>query len=132
MAKGISDLSAEDILYSRDIDARVDEIRARISVLMAGSQDDEAMDEVQDLSSELARLRQFRESVTLPGAWARPQGMSFIRESYWETYMRSVAYDIYGAATELPYWDREAFAADEQEEYSEVALDGAVFLYNGK
>lgn len=130
----IHDLSAEDILYSRDVDKRMAEARDRIAQLMMGPQDDDAMDEVQDLSEELSALREFRNSVTTPytRGWGSPGGMSFVRESYWETYAASIAHDIYGEAAETPYWNRREFATDQLGEYEAATLDGITYLYNGR
>lgn len=128
------DLSREDILYSQDVAKRIAEARDRIAQLMMGPQDDEAMDEVQDLSEELSELRRFRESITAPytQAWGSPGGMSFVRESYWETYMLATAYDIYGEAVETPYWNRKGFATDQLAEYQAAELNGVTYLYNGR
>lgn len=123
MAKDISELSDEDILYLPEVDARITEARGRISALMAGGQDDEAMDKVRELSEELAELREFSAAV-------RPAN-SVVRASYWDTYAKSYAYGIYGEVTETPYWKDKEFAEDLQSDYQEVTLHGVTFLWNG-
>lgn len=124
MAKDIHDLSGEDILYAADVDARVTEIRGRISALMAGPQDDAAMDEVQELSEELKELREFSAEIS--------PADSVVRKSYWTTYAKSYAYGIYGEVTETPYWKDDLFAEDLQQGYEEVTLNGVTFLCNGE
>lgn len=130
MAMDIRDLSDEDILYASDVDARVTEIRARIFGLLEGGQDDDALDEVADLSQELAELRGFRAAMG--------KADSVVRESYWATYADYRGHDIYGEATGTPYWRRKAFARDLRHgllgdsPYEEVTLNGVTFLCNGE
>jgi hypothetical protein len=129
MAKDIHDLSREDILYARDVDERVTGIRARIFLLLAGGQDDGALDEVAGLSEELRELRDFRAAIG--------KADSVVRESYWATYAKYRSHDAYGEATETPYWRAKRFARDLQDglletSYEEVTLNGVTFLCNGE
>ncbi len=129
MAKDIHDLSGEDILYADDVDERVTEVRARIFLLLAGGQDDDALDEVAALSEELRELRDFRAAIG--------KADSVVRESYWATYAEYRSHDIYGEATETPYWRKKRFARDLRHglleaSYEEVTLNGVTFLCNGE
>jgi hypothetical protein len=137
MSKGIFDLSAEDIMYSRDVDARIAGLEQEITALLTPDPGDGSpeIDEAAELDAELTELKEFRDTVTRSPAgdgWDRDRGMSFINVRYWDQYASEQAGEIYGEATSTEFWDGGKWSARLQRDFAEVRLNGDVFLYDGR
>lgn len=113
--------NSDDIIDSRDIDARIEELQE--------SAEAEPLDE--SGTEELAALLALRGDVGYGGEW--PYGIGFIRDSYFQTYAEDLADDI-GAIDRNATWpcnciDWEQAARELRMDYSSTELDGVTYWY---
>jgi hypothetical protein len=115
-----------NIVYSSDIEAQILRLIMRYSGRPQISWD-------ADDSDEYDELFQFRASVLHEyGADAWRIGLSFVADSYWQEYADEFANGIYGAATDEPFWDNDAFAESLRESYVVFDLDGTEYWGDGR
>jgi hypothetical protein len=121
MTKEIS--NSEDIIDSRDVIARIEELG---SELEEGSIDDPSD---ADLKEELASLKNLAEQCEGVSDWT--YGESLIRDDYFEEYARELAEDIDAIQSDQGWpnycidW---TFAAEElQMDYTPVDFDGVTY-----
>lgn len=117
------EITTDDILDSRDIEKRIDELKD-----IEGS--DCALDSEEIV--ELAALIAFRDDAQ-PYCPDWLYGESLIKDSYFETYARELADEI-GAALKNPTWpnnciDWEKAARELQEDYSSAELMGETYWF---
>lgn len=138
MAREIS--NSDDILDSRDVIERIEELEAERADLESEADDDtnaeqetarghlEAWDA--DHGEELAALKALAEEAEgYSGDWAH--GATLIRDSYFEDYAQQLAEDI-GALENCNQWpatciDWERAARELQMDYTSVEFDGEAY-----
>jgi hypothetical protein len=109
--------SGQDIMDSRDVIARIDELQ---------SQDERDEDE----EAELKALEEFAEQLSGYGDWAH--GETLIRQSYFQEYAQNLAEDI-GAIQRGMAWpytciDWEQAANELAMDYTQAEFDGETYL----
>ena len=115
----------DDIIYSRDVIARIEELESEIEDAVADDEPDLVEDEIE----ELATLKALAEEGEASTEWS--YGETLIRDSYFETYARELAEDC----CELPdpgQWparciDWEQAAEELQMDYTLVDFDGVEY-----
>lgn len=113
----------EDILDSRDVIERIQELAYEIM-------DAEAGEDVDDLQDELGGLSALQgEAEGYSGDWRH--GATLIRDSYFVDYAQELAYDI-GAVSTAASWpndciDWERAARELQADYTAVDFDGITY-----
>lgn len=134
--ESVGDLASNDIIDSRDMEAKIDELEAIESEYAEWSTADpadrgEEPDKLDDDQAGL--LKTLRETRDLCGReWIH--GVAFIRESYWQRYCEDYAEDVglIGDADKNPLWsciDWEAWAEMMAQDYSQCEIDGTTFYY---
>lgn len=150
--------NSADILDSRDIEERINELEYEVSDLrdeieekenklveLQAVESEEAedkrsdlkeqiaekKDEISELQDELKPMLEFRESVGHP-EWKH--GLTIISESYWEYYARELAEDLYGKELRDSTWpfshiDWEDAAKTLLMDYSSAEYDGTTFYF---
>jgi hypothetical protein len=133
--------NSEDIIDSRDIIERIEELREKMSgacIVPEGSDWATAgdcsahahMDGWDELDEELKQLLALQEEAEgYSGDWK--YGATLIRDSYFEEYAKQLADDI-GAIDSNASWplyciDWERAAADLQQDYTSVDYDGVTY-----
>ena len=135
--------NADDIIDSRDVIARIDELEAERSDLQGlydsaldgadESEQDECRDNLDawdaDEGIELKALIALRDEADGYADWQ--YGETLIRDSYFETYARDLAEDI-GAIDKAARWpntciDWEEAAEQLQQDYTSVEFDGVTY-----
>ena len=122
----------EDILDSRDVQKRIEELESEIE----DAEDEESgaefdAEDVEDNKKELAILEAFKdEAVNATSEW--DFGATLISEGYFETYARQFAEEI-GACKRDDPWPTSCIdwteAAEElQQDYSSVDFDGQEYF----
>ena len=120
-----SDLSSEDILHPGTAQARIEELDG-IYAREGDSADWE--DVYADEYAALLKLRQLVTAEWSEASWTDNPGL--LRDSYWEEYADHQAHDIYGEATETPYWDGKRYAEDMKQGFQSIEWDGATWYGN--
>lgn len=127
----VAELSSEDIIDSRDMEKRIDELEEEEIAAKAGESDSEAGPDAMDADhAELLKaLREVREACGRE--WIH--GVTYIRDSYFEDYARELADDI-GAISKEATWpnsciDWEEAASQLQQDYSSCEIDGTTYWY---
>lgn len=116
-----------DIIYSGEIDARMNELDA----LYAHTEDSSEWEE--DHADEYAELRNFKDEIV--STWSEKawnEGLSFVADSYWDEYAASHAHEIYGEATETLYWNDDLYSADLQDDFTKITLDDVEYWGDGQ
>ena len=156
MAREIS--NSEDVIDSRDIEARIDELESlrgdlddeiseledKLIELQAVESEEaederdelnekiaEKRDELAELEEELKPLQEFRDQVSHPD-W--PHGLTLVHEDYWENFAREEAESLYGSELREAVWpftciDWERAAEELQSDYSQAEFDGVTFYF---
>ena len=132
----------DDIIDSRDIEERIEELETELEELTQALEDADGEDEVEEAElnlevfdessdgEELKNLRDFREEV---GSSEWEYGLTLIKDSYFVTYAKELAYDIGAIEKDLPWpanhidWDAAADAL--QYDYSSASIDGETYYY---
>ena len=117
----------QDILDSRDVDSRIEELEAERDAAVEDGNPDDFTD-----GEELAALVAFRDEADgYCSDWQ--YGVTLIRDSYFKAYAQELADDI-GALekdTQWPYtcidWDQAA--RELQMDYSSAELDGVTYWF---
>jgi len=112
--------NAEDILDSRDIQERIDELQKI---------DQAEIDEYD--TEELNLLLKIKDAVGDDESWAF--GITFIRDSYFEEDAEEFAYDCMGIDRNgqmTMYVDWSRFAEDRKVDFQSVDFDGVEYWYN--
>lgn len=121
MAQTLYELSLNDMFDSRDAIERIEELE-----MYEPDDNDTDADFTQEDREELEALRDLADSAG--SEWT--YGMTFIAESYFEDYVRELAYDV-GYITEdstmESYIDWEKWANDVQMDYSSFEIEGVTF-----
>lgn len=122
---------AQDILDSRDVTNRVEELEWQQEEQKTEPESVHALDE--DELEELAALKALTEDASSSPDWAYGEGL--IADSYFEDYARELANDI-GAVDANASWpgmfiDWEAAADALKIDYFSVELDGVTFWIRG-
>ena len=129
-----TDFANENTFDSREMQERIDELQTTADEYEAEKgcleegQEPDVMDEAE--AEELKTLLEFKDDVS-GSEW--DDGVTFIRESYFEDYARELAEDI-GAINADATWpcnciDWEQAAEELQMDYSEGELEGITFYY---
>jgi hypothetical protein len=110
--------NSEDVLDSRDIRARIDDL---------SSQDADDLDEAE--RAELAALTAFqKEAEDYASDWQH--GAALIRDSYFTDYAKELLEDIGDVPHDLPGYlviDWEQTAANIQQDYAAIDFDGVTY-----
>jgi len=112
--------SNDDIIDSRDVIARIEELEEMIR---------EGVDDTDDDRAELTALRALAEQGQYVDDWT--YGATLIRDSYFVDYAKQLAEEI-DAIPEFPTWptmhiDWEAAADELQADYTDVEFDGVTY-----
>jgi hypothetical protein len=114
----ITELSTQDILYGKDIDARIEELECGTGL--------------SQLCPELTALREFRTEVTrYHGGPAEDWDKGLVNGDYWDTYAADVARNLYGDATECACWHDDEWADMLRNDTLSTDLSGNTFFYTG-
>lgn len=129
LADSLEDLSAEDVIDSRDLEETITELEERRAEAL---EDDEEIGAIWDDDDEtlLDALQALRQATEDEG-WHN--GIGFIRDSYFEDYARQLADDI-GAINAEATWpnnciDWERAARELQTDYSAVEIGRVTYWY---
>jgi hypothetical protein len=114
-----------DVIDSREIEARIDELEALEDDETPLEEDD---DDGHHAREELEALREFRDDMATPD-W--PHGETLIRDDHFEDYARELAEDI-GAIDRDATWpntciDWEQAANDLRVDYTSADLNGTTY-----
>jgi hypothetical protein len=135
--------NSDDVIDSRDVIARIEELEDELRDLEDAA-DDAADDSVRcaeilaeisdwragDSGQELTALRAFAsEAEDYAPDWQH--GATLVRESYWPTYAKQLVEDTGELPKDLPDWiviDWEATADNLKVDYTEVDFDGVTYF----
>lgn len=124
--------NSDDIIDSRDIITRIEELETEIEDALADAEEDE--NNKVDLSQEQEELKALKELAEEASGYSSDwqYGCTLIRESNFEDYARQLAEDI-GAIDRDANWpnnhiDWEAAADELRIDYTEVDFDGVTYL----
>jgi|SRR6185369_3316708 len=126
MPRTTSISNAEDVIDSRDVIARIEELESELEA----EHDDSEVDDVLDMKAELAILKALAEEAEdYAGDWRH--GEALIRDSYFVEYAQQLAEDI-GAIDKAASWpntciDWEQAARELQQDYTSVEFDGVTY-----
>jgi len=126
MPKTTSISNAEDVIDSRDVIARIEELESELEA----EHDDSEVDDVLDMKAELAILKALAdEAEGYAGDWRH--GEALIRDSYFVEYAQQLAEDI-GAIDKAASWpntciDWDQAARELQQDYTSVEFDGVTY-----
>ena len=120
--------NGQDILDSRDVIARIDELESEISD-NADLPEDEQVD-MEEEKAELKALQALTEKGEGSADW--PHGETLIRDSYFTDYAQDLASDLYGEEIDDAHWpfdciDWEQAASALQQDYTSVDFDGVTY-----
>ena len=115
--------NVDDVIDSRDVIARIEELKALIDIAAEEGRGD------LDLDDELEALKGLADEAEGSPDWE--YGEALIRDSYFEAYAQELAEDI-GAVSSDQSWpnyciDWERAARDLQVDYFTVEFDGATY-----
>jgi hypothetical protein len=113
----MSDLRGDDVIDSRDVIARIEELETDKALAL---EDDQDFDE-----EELDALIALREQCEDYGDW--PDGTTLVAWSYWEKYVQELCEDIGDLPRNMPDYiviDWQATADNIAQDYVEVDFDG--------
>lgn len=132
----------EDIIDSRDLEARIEELKAERQDLQDIFDDADTMEEEQDAQEEITRwdseyadelekLEVFAEQCRGYGDW--DHGETLIRDSHFENYAQQMAEDC-GLISGTEGWplnciDWEQAARELQMDYSSAEFDGVTYYF---
>lgn len=126
-----------DIIDSRDIEERIDELESEIEDKEEELEDldedskeyTEVDSDLDDLKGELETLTSIRSAVS-HSEW--PHGLTLISDSHFEDYCRELCEETGYIPKDFPNWieiDWEATAKNLQMDYSSVAIDGTDYWF---
>lgn len=124
----MTDISnTDDVIDSRDVDSRIEEIKEEIA---AGREDDP---DFTDLENKLRSLTALRDDVG-SGEWR--YGLTLINEDYFEEYCQQMVEDIGDLPSDLPSYlansiDWGKVARQLRQDYFSVDYNGNTYLYRG-
>lgn len=117
--------NSDDIIDSRDVIARIEELETEI----ADAHDDSEANDVLDLKAELDALKELAsEAEGYAPDWHH--GATLIRDSYFVEAMEELCKDIGDMPREIPSYfviDWEATARNLQVDYTSVDFDGVTY-----
>lgn len=114
----MSDLRGENVIDSRDVIARIEELETDRELALADGQDFDDQD-------ELDALIELREQCEDYGDWRH--GETLVAWSYWEEYVRQMCEDIGDIPRNIPDYiviDWLATSDNIAQDYTEVTFDG--------
>jgi hypothetical protein len=118
---------SDDIIDSRDIVERIEELEAEL----AGYDAPEAFDANQpDAASELNALRAFVEEIEQYAGDKASDGITCVKDSYFTDYAQQLLEDCGEIPKDLPHYieiDWEATAINIRVDYTSCELDGKTF-----
>lgn len=123
-------ITTDDILDSRDIEARIEDLQERNEVAEDGSVSTDPLDD--DEKAELTALQAFRdEAEVYCSDWKH--GETLIKDSYFKEYAQELADDI-GAISKGASWPNNCIDWDEaarqlQEDYTSAELMGETYWF---
>lgn len=123
-------ITTDDILDSRDIEARIEDLQERNEVAEDGSVSTDPLDD--DEKAELTALQAFRdEAEGYCSDWKH--GETLIKDSYFKEYAQELADDI-GAISKGASWPNNCIDWDEaarqlQEDYTSAELMGETYWF---
>ena len=120
--------NGQDILDSRDVIARIDELESEISDNADLPEDEQA--DMEEEKAELKALQALAEKGEGSADW--PHGETLIRDSYFTDYAQDLASDLYGEEIDDAHWpfdciDWEQAASALQQDYTSVDFDGVTY-----
>lgn len=129
----------DDVLDSRDVINRIDELSDEITYLTEALDDEDYTDEenrrwsedrLQENEKELKILQDFaNECEDYSSDWKH--GAQLINENYFVTYARDFVEECYGEGGEMPSWveiDWEETADNMRIDYAEIQYEDEVYL----
>ena len=143
----------ENIIDTRDIQARIDEIECDIELLEDEiselSEEIDELDEenaddkneidlkLDDIEDKRGQIEELQEelSMLLDVKSEVPEfrhGETLIHEDYWEEYVQDLCEDLGYISKDFPYWieiDWEATAKNVAMDYSTIEIDGNTFYF---
>lgn len=118
--------NSDDVIDSRDVIARIDELEGMIEDNKeADEKDREDLSEEED---ELKALKAMAEEGEGYGEWN--DGETLIRESYWVEYVEELLKDIGDLPKDIPWYiviDWEATAENIGQDYTTLDFDGVTY-----
>lgn len=121
----------QDILDSRDVIARIDELKSMIEAYEDEDEDNDLdADDAIEYREELTKLEALAEEAAgYASDWT--YGEALIRNSYFETYAEELADDLVEGFREmrwpLNHIDWKAAAEELQQDYTEIDFDGVAY-----
>lgn len=127
----LEELAGQDMIDSRDLLERLEELEAREEEIDAAAESDDESDG--DEKAELAALRELQSETEGYAGDNWRDGVTFIRDSYFEQYAEELADDI-GAIDKEARWpvnhiDWKAAADELRQDYTEVEIRGISYQY---
>lgn len=118
--------NSDDTIDSRDVIARIEELRSDLESAI-GDSDHDSADEIRDELAPLEKLASDGESLS---DWQ--YGVTLVRDSYFESYARDLAEDMSGEAIRNASWpfnhiDWDAAAEALKIDYTEIDFDGVAY-----
>ena len=125
--------NSSDVIDSRDIISRIDELESEVDDLYPKGWDDDTEESDEDIGGALPELRDLLElrdeAVQYSADWA--YGETLIRGTYFEEYAQQLAEDIGAIGSDLPWpachIDWEAAADALKVDYTTVEYDGVEY-----
>lgn len=126
----------EDILYSSRIDIRIAELTAAHDFPNCLTDYENAAFEspcFEEEHTEYAELERFKhDCITRWGQGAWERGLSFVAESYWDTYADGCAEDLFGTeVTRQACWHDDEWSTELQEPFSKIIFDDTEYWSDG-
>lgn len=131
--------NSDDVIDSRDIISRIEELESELEDFLAETEEDEDGNDVLvnddeddfDDIEELKILREIQEEVS---AYSRDwkYGVTLIRRSYFVEYVEELTKEIGDMPQEIPSYieiDWDATASNVEVDYSTVDYDGVEYLF---
>lgn len=118
--------NSDDTIDSRDVIARIEELRSDLESAI-GDSDHDSADEIRDELAPLEKVASDGESLS---DWQ--YGVTLVRDSYFESYARDLAEDMSGEAIRNASWpfnhiDWDAAAEALKIDYTEIDFDGVAY-----
>ena len=126
-------LTSEDVIDSRDIVARIEELEQEIEDWHEDGEGKGLDDTTEGMKTELEMLQGVVEEIEGYSEDTAKDGITLIRDSYFAEYARELAEEI-GAIERVMAWpcdciDWQQAARELQVDYSSVEIDGITYWY---
>lgn len=129
----------QDVLDSRDIQKRIDELESDINLLkdeleelLDEAEEDRDTDRIGEIEEEIVNIKsELKPLLELADAgipdWK--YGTTLIHEDYWVKFVQDICEDISGPIPDYIVVDWEATADNIAQDYSQIDYDGETYYY---